>query len=230
MSKSHKTTKKDKMSDSDIDEIDISDIVLEKKVNHISQTITPVIPRVIGFWRPTDHYAYFGQWYESDFELTELMIEQFPEQIKSLGLYKRRIDVLHKLASDQKNFNTAEKFMMLGKAALFRDDVAFNRISESNSPKDQKRLGRTVRNFNETVWDTYAQDIVKIGNYLKFSQDKTLRKNIKNTGDAVLVEGSPLDKIWGVGIRFDDPRIQDEKNWEGTNYLGNCLMFVRHIL
>lgn len=120
--------------------------------------------------------------------------------------------------------------MMMGKAALFRDNTAFNRMGQTDSPKDHKRLGRTVKNFVEADWNRYSQDIVKIGNYLKFSQNEVLKKYMKDTENAILVEASPLDNIWGIGIRFDDPDVQFIDKWKGTNYLGECLMFVRQVL
>jgi ribA/ribD-fused uncharacterized protein len=118
----------------------------------------------------------------------------------------------------------------MGKAALFRDDATFRKMGADDSPKNQKALGRSVNNFDGDTWDKYCRDIVKMGNYLKFSQNGDLKKYIRDTGESLLVEGSPLDKIWGVGMRFDDPNINDERNWKGTNYLGECLMFVRAIV
>jgi len=170
-----------------------------------------------------------GQWYETNFEFTENMLECFPTQLKELDLYQERFDVLEKLAKDLV-FNTAEKFMMMGKAALFNDDKTFNQMAGTNSPMDQKSLGRLVSNFDEMTWDKYCRDIVKIGNYLKFSQNDDLFDKIIKTGDSMLVEGSPMDRIWGVGLRFDDPLIKNRANWKGKNYLGECMMFVRQLI
>jgi ribA/ribD-fused uncharacterized protein len=183
--------------------------------------------KIIAFWRPDDQYSYFGQWYESNFILTQDLCDNFPEEIKNIGLYKDRYDVLTMLMNIR--FTTAEKFMMMGKSALFRDDNTFRLMRNTNSPKEHKRLGRLVRNFDNDTWETYCRDIVIIGNYLKFSQNNELKNYIVNTGNAILVEGSPLDKIWGVGLKFDHPDIQHVDRWKGTNYLGECLMFVRQL-
>jgi ribA/ribD-fused uncharacterized protein len=170
-----------------------------------------------------------GQWYETNFVFTENMLENFPTQLKELDLYQERFDVLEKLANDLV-FNTAEKFMMMGKAALFGDDKTFDQMAKTNSPMVQKKLGRFVANFDEMTWDKYCKDIVKIGNYLKFSQNDDLFEKIIKTNDSILVEGSPMDRIWGVGLRFDDPLIKNRANWKGKNYLGECLMFVRQLI
>jgi ribA/ribD-fused uncharacterized protein len=184
---------------------------------------------IIAFWRPCDPYAYFGQWFESEFKLSKNIIKTFPEQIQELDLCKDRMDVLEKLLT-YKTFPTAEKFMMMGKAALFNDDEIFEKMARSRTPAEDKKLGRLVKDFDDDTWEIYSQDIVKIGNYLKFSQNKELKEKIIQTKPHILVEGSPMDRIWGVGLRFDSPLIQDETMWRGKNYLGICLMFIRDIL
>jgi ribA/ribD-fused uncharacterized protein len=209
------------------DEIDISELCGPEKTFDDKKPTT--CQKIIAFWRPTDQYAYFGQWYKSDFELTADICQSMPNKIKELDLYKEKFDVLQKLAKER-YYTTAEKFMMMGKAALFRDNKAFNRMAETESPKTHRILGKTVQNFVKDEWDQYCQDIVKIGNYLKFSQNEELMKHMKDTGKALLVEASPFDNIWGIGIRFDHPNVQFVEKWKGTNYLGECLMFVRSIL
>lgn len=184
---------------------------------------------IIAFWRPCDPYPYFGQWYESEFVLTEKIFNKLPAEIKNLNLCKDRIDVLKKLSIYEK-FPTAEKFMMMSKAVLFNDDCVFEKMAKTRSPADDKKLGREVKGFDEDIWNRYSQDIVKIGNYLKFSQSEDLKQKIIATKPHILVEGSPMDRIWGVGMRFDNPDIQNKDKWKGTNYLGICLMFVRDLL
>lgn len=183
----------------------------------------------ISFWRPTDPYSWLGQWYYTDFVLTAEIVDRFPVSIKTLDLYKNKFEVIRDLVR-QRYFNCAEKFMMMGKAALFEDEECFIKMSRQYSPRTLKSLGQQVKNFNEDTWMRYCRDIVKIGNYLKFTQDNELKAKLIDTGDAVLVEGSPVDKLWGVGLRFDDPRINNRTAWKGNNYLGESLMFVRNII
>jgi ribA/ribD-fused uncharacterized protein len=182
--------------------------------------------QVIAFWRPTDPYGYMGQWWKSDFYLTDEIINIFPDNVRHLNLFNDKYNAIEALRAYHK-FTTAEQFMMMGKAALFGDREIFNAMSKTNCPKQQKKLGRKVSNFDAHVWDKYSVDIVKLGNYLKFSQNDELRKKLLETGNAILVEASPLDKIWGIGLRFDNPKVNNPVNWKGTNLLGISLEFVR---
>src|SRR5437868_9173235 len=173
---------------------------------------TNKIESYIAFWRPEDQYNYFGQWYMSEFKFTNDIVATLPTYITSLSLYKNKKDVIDML-SDNIVYNNAEKFMMMGKAALFDDKEIFKKILNTESPKTQRALGRLVKNFDDQIWDMYCKDIVTLGNYLKFSQNNELKNNLLSTKGNVLIEGSPLDKIWGVGLKFDDPNIQFKNKW-----------------
>ena len=127
-------------------------------------------------------------------------------------------------------FTTAEQFMMHSKALLFGDHQIAEEILKTNDPKKQKALGRKVKGFSEKLWNAHKLEIVIKGNYLKFTQNENLKKQLLATGNKVLVEGSPYDKIWGVGIKYDDPLILNESNWRGENLLGKALMKVREDL
>lgn len=127
-------------------------------------------------------------------------------------------------------YSCAEQYMMAQKALLFGDVDIYNQILSTDNPKQQKALGRKVRNFDPKKWDIVCKDIVKQGNMAKFSQNPKLKQMLRETGDRKLVEASPYDKIWGIGLGENDPRIHDEKNWQGKNYLGEVLMEVRDLL
>jgi ribA/ribD-fused uncharacterized protein len=221
----------DNSDDNSDDEIHIDDIKYTRPnsddKNHIDDNKDG--EDVISFWRPTDKNGVFGQWYRSNFEVTKDILNNFPKELKQSKLFVNRFDVLEKL-TEHKTFNTAEKFMMMGKAALFRDDITYRVMARENSPKEQKSLGQKVKKFDDTTWKTYCRDIVNIGTYLKFSQNNDCKKILLETNDKILVEGSPMDRIWGVGLKFDDPKIRDREQWRGTNYLGESLMFVRTLL
>lgn len=124
-------------------------------------------------------------------------------------------------------YNCCEQFMMASKARLFKDSHVLAAIMASKDPSHQKQWGRKVRNFDKAAWDNVARDVVFMGNYAKFSQHPDLLKQLKDTGDMTIVEASPHDKIWGIGLHARDPRAKDPSKWLGTNWLGECIMRVR---
>jgi ribA/ribD-fused uncharacterized protein len=124
-------------------------------------------------------------------------------------------------------YKTAEHYMMAHKALLFNDLEVFDRIIQKESPKDVKDLGRQIRNFDPEKWDNNKYQIVKQGNLLKFSQNEQLKQFLIQTKNKVLVEASPVDKIWGIGLTEDDTNAQNPKEWKGENLLGFALMEIR---
>lgn len=124
-------------------------------------------------------------------------------------------------------FKTAEHYMMAGKAKLFNDQEMFERIVAKESPKDVKDLGRQIRDFDADEWDKYKFSIVRQGNLLKFSQDEKLEDFLVKTGKKVIVEASPVDKIWGIGLAENDEDAKNPATWRGENLLGFALMEVR---
>lgn len=124
-------------------------------------------------------------------------------------------------------YKTSESYLMAHKALLFGDNQAANKIINSSDPKVQKAIGRTVKGFDDAVWNLNKFDIMIAGLSLKFSQNNELKLKLLATCDKILVEGSPYDRIWGVGLKWDNPLILDEKNWLGENLLGKALMVVR---
>ena len=117
--------------------------------------------------------------------------------------------------------------MMAEKAKLFNDSEIEEQIMLSESPKDIKSLGRKVKNFDQEIWNKNAYDIVVKGNYEKFKQNEHLLDILKSTESCVLVEASPYDKIWGIGLKSTDSRAKDPNQWKGKNLLGKALMDVR---
>lgn len=120
--------------------------------------------------------------------------------------------------------------MMAEKARLFHDDVRLDQILRSKSPREQKALGRQVADFDEAVWNRVCRDIVYRGNLARFTQDERLAARLRATGDKTIVEASPKDFIWGIGLSADDPAAQDPSQWPGANWLGIALMQVRQAI
>ncbi|MGC4013785.1 MAG: NADAR family protein [Luteolibacter sp.] len=127
-------------------------------------------------------------------------------------------------------YPTAEHYMMAGKARLFGDQDAVDKIIASKHPKQAKAFGRAVSGFDEKRWREERFGIVVAANHAKFSQHPALRDFLLGTGDRVLVEASPVDAIWGIGLAADDPRAESPRQWKGLNLLGFALMEVRQTL
>lgn len=128
---------------------------------------------------------------------------------------------------DQVKYRTAEHWMMSKKAELFYDQETLEKILVSKSPEEVKNLGRQVKNYNEAVWLEHRYQIVKEGNSHKFSQNQKLREFLIRTGEKVLVEASPVDGIWGIGLAEDHEDATIPEKWRGLNLLGFALMEVR---
>lgn len=142
----------------------------------------------------------FSQWYEAGF--------------KHDGIY----------------YQTAEHWMMAEKARLFQDPIMLEKILIAESPKEAKELGRMVSGFDQTLWEKERYEIVKKGNKLKFEQNKDLKDLLISTGDAIIVEASPFDKIWGIGMDENHKDVRNPEKWQGLNLLGFALMEIRDML
>lgn len=124
------------------------------------------------------------------------------------------------------SYNCAEKYMMYKKALLFGDTDIANKIMNTNSPSEIKKLGRMVRCFDSAVWDAHKVAIVYKGNLLKFSQHPELGEALVNRTPGELVEANPKDRIWAIGKSVTDSDLMDIQTW-GQNLLGECIMRVR---
>ena len=131
---------------------------------------------------------------------------------------------------DGNKFISAEQYMHYKKSVLFDDHDTGEKILNTDSPITTKQLGRQVYGFDQQLWIQYRYVIVFTGNYLKFSSDERLKALLLSTKGKILVEASPVDKIWGVGMSHNDPNISNPKKWKGENLLGKVLMNVRRSL
>ncbi|MEV6485471.1 NADAR family protein [Streptomyces sp. NPDC051576] len=127
-------------------------------------------------------------------------------------------------------YATAEHWMMAGKARLFGDAEAEARVLAAGHPSVAKKAGRLVRGFDEETWARERFGIVVEGSVHKFAADAELRAYLLGTGDRVLVEASPVDRVWGIGLAADDEAAQDPARWRGPNLLGFALMAARERL
>ncbi|MDF2269908.1 NADAR family protein [Streptomyces coacervatus] len=131
---------------------------------------------------------------------------------------------------DGVTYGTAEHWMMAGKARLFSDPEAERRILAAGHPSQAKKAGRLVRGFDEETWERERFGIVLEGTVHKFAEHADLREFLLGTGDRVLVEASPMDRVWGIGLAADDEAAADPERWRGENLLGFALMGARGLL
>jgi len=127
-------------------------------------------------------------------------------------------------------FNCSEQYMMYRKALLFKDFEIAEKVLASKKPGSQKALGRKVQNFDQRVWDKSAKKIVYDANKAKYEQNENLLKRLLKTKKTTLVEASPVDPIWGIGLAEDDPKARDRRKWRGKNWLGEVLTKLREDL
>lgn len=127
-------------------------------------------------------------------------------------------------------FTYAEQYMMYAKALLFGDSNTAAQILAAETPQEQQALGRIVRGFDASVWVLFREGIVFSGNYARFSQNPDQRELLLATRGTTLVEASPYDRIWGIGLAADDPLALQRSQWLGLNLLGETLTRVREAL
>jgi ribA/ribD-fused uncharacterized protein len=126
-----------------------------------------------------------------------------------------------------KRFVTSEQYMMYKKALTFGDVETAEKIMQATHPSTQKQLGREVKGFVREQWDAVSRDEVYKGCYFKFEQNPQLKKELLETEGTILVEASPSDNIWGIGLSESNPDAYDETKWKGTNWLGKVLTKLR---
>ncbi len=159
--------------------------------------------KFVFFWKPTPaadgHIceSCLGQWWESRFQM------------------------------DGVEYTCAEQFMMAEKARMFGDKGMLAKIMETPHPKEMKAYGRAVSGFDKTAWDNACYQIVKRGNLAKFSQNPELLEYLFTTKNRILVEASPMDRIWGIGMGKNNPDAQCPLKWRGKNLLGFALTEAR---
>ena len=154
-------------------------------------------PSVVTFYREREKDGYLSNWYKSSFEFCGTP------------------------------FPTGEHWMMWHKAHLFHDRDTADRILETKSLHEVKKLGRQVKPYVDMAWEEVRVPVMRVGLRHKFAQNERLANDLLSTGSAVLAEAAPNDRIWGVGIAKGDPKLDDPLNWHGRNLLGITLMNVR---
>lgn len=128
------------------------------------------------------------------------------------------------------SFDHSEGAFMAMKAWFFMDLDAVAACHAEKDPCAVKAIGRTIRGYDDAAWSLVRLGFMAYVNLLKYRQNPEMAAELLGTGDRTLVEASPVDQVWGVGLAEDDPLIQSPSNWRGTNLLGVALMQVREVL
>ena len=166
----------------------------------------------------SDFLFFWGHTTDSHMPNNKCLSQWSPHGFKSASVTNPNIQLYYK---------TAEHYMMAEKAKLFDDiDIAVD-IVMCGEPKEAKALGRKVKNFDEYEWNKHKYRTVVDANYLKFMQNESICLYLLSTGNQVLVEASPSDTLWGIGMDSNDPDVNDPSKWKGENLLGFALMDVR---
>lgn len=124
-------------------------------------------------------------------------------------------------------FTRGEQYMMFRKAVMFEDEETATAIMSTDNPKEQKDLGRLVKNYDDAAWSAVREQVMVEGLFEKFNQIPKLKEALLATGDTIIAEASPYDLVWGIGFTADQPEAVDQTKWRGQNLLGKVLMKVR---
>lgn len=156
--------------------------------------------KIICFHNPDEINGYLSNWYLSDFE------------------------------ADNTKYSSMEQYMMYQKAILFEDQEIARKILATGNVGEIKALGRSVKNYDDIIWNGMRQVIVYRGLFEKFRQSSELKSKLLATGQDILAECAVQDRIWGIGLSMKDERRFDMNEWQGKNLLGFSLMWVRENL
>ena len=198
----------------------------DKSKSHIQDEINK--HGVVCFWQEFKKHGYLSQWF-SETEANNSGSNK-NAQFTGIDLFDKRPANANKTFS----FHNCEQYMMFQKASLFKDDRIKQKIIQEHNPKNIKKLGREVKNFNNETWNKYKEFIVYQSNLLKFSSNEDLKEKLLNTGNKVLIETSPFDAVYGIGLDYYGRNLNKQQfdlfnvnNWKGSNLLGFALMQVR---
>lgn len=156
---------------------------------------------MILFWQPDSIYS---NWYPN----TPLVMPEYPTI----------------------TFENSEAAFMFIKAKTFGDEIIAQLILKDQGPWNTKKLGRRINSYDEDKWAEVREDAMFAACYAKFSQNPKLKAQLLASGSKLLVEASPVDKIWGIGLAPNEPKARNVDTWQGLNLLGKILMEVRMAL
>lgn len=125
-------------------------------------------------------------------------------------------------------FVSVEQVFAFGKAYEMGDKKSMGQIYklQTKNSVQYKELGRKVRNYNDSLWQSVSFEWMKIGMMAKFDQDEFSKKALLATKKLNLIEANPNDNQWGGHCSLQD----DFTKATGLNKQGKLLMEVRNTL
>ena len=178
--------------------------------------------------------------YSNDWLLEQLQQDKAFKYLYFWGHRPRKDDLIGKSCLSQwfaagfthegLHYPTAEHWMMRNKALTFNDQTIAAAILANPDPRAAKAFGKKIADYDYKTWYNVKHEVVKQGNILKFGQNPTLNDFLLATDAIILVEASPNDAMWGIGMSATDAERVSPEDWKGTNWLGWCLMEARDAL
>jgi len=170
--------------------------------------------------RITDTHIYF-------FSVADVFSNFYPAPF----LYRKKVnDILTGEITQEYLFNNSEQAYMFEKCMFFNQLELAEKCINEIDPKKVKNIGRSIPNFDAEKWDKISFGVMYNVCLHKYTFNKEAHKTLVDSGDRTLVEASPYDNKWGVGISASDDQILFEENWTGENRLGKVLMKTREKL
>ena len=222
---------------------------LVKRYPLYADRLQEIVPHCAA-WKPiADNWTSLCSLFEEEGKLDEKgfpTVKKMPQFNKSMEALRKEFEMIQakdkfvffwggfmsnwfpsEFTVDGVKYNCGEQWMMAEKARVFKDEEALKKIMAEENPRIQKAHGRKIVGYSDDIWRPVARERVYIGLVEKFKQNPELKKNLLETGDKIIVEASPEDKLWGIGMAADHPDIYDPEKWQGQNWLGETLMRVR---
>lgn len=169
-------------------------------------------------------FDFLGFWGNKNDTKEEKTFSNFYKSKFTVDIFKNR----------QHTFECSEQYFMYRKAIEFEDyETAEKILANGLSPSEYKSFGRMVKNYDDKKWNEIRYGVMIDGLRHKFNQNETLKQYLLKTGNKIIVEASPVDTIWGVGLaKVNKQGIpnniwKNPSKWNGQNFLGFALMELR---
>ncbi|KAJ1304415.1 hypothetical protein OPQ81_005563 [Rhizoctonia solani] len=134
-----------------------------------------------------------------------------------------------KFTSSRFTYRTVQQYMAHRKGLLFAPNSSYTAaILDTTNPSALLKLSGQIPNFNEAVWQRERIRLLMTANWLRFTQDSSMKARLLGTKSRELVECDPNDRYLGVGYDVAAAPINRAK-W-GSNFHGKVLMQVRKLI